>query len=76
MESALVYEPMFAVGIRRYMVLDIGGVHHRVKIPFRYNRVMCEVHGDKTVQELVKGDTVQVVREFKGVWVVKSVYHI
>ena len=32
----------------------------RVKIPFRYNRVMCTVTGDKTVQELVPGDTVKI----------------
>jgi hypothetical protein len=39
-----------------------------VKIPFRYNRVSCKVYGDKTVQELVKGDKVEVELEYTGVW--------
>ena len=38
-----------------------------VKVPFRYRRVMCEVKG-KPVQSLVKGDEVEVVVDFKGVW--------
>ena len=32
----------------------------RVKIPFRYNRVMCRVEGFKTVQEFQKGDQAEV----------------
>ena len=42
----------------------------RVKVPFRYRRVMCCVSGDKTIQELVKGDTVAVELKFCGWWVV------
>lgn len=38
-----------------------------VKVPFRYRRVMCEVKG-RPVQSLVKGDEVEVVIDFKGVW--------
>jgi hypothetical protein len=38
-----------------------------VKVPFRYRRVMCEVNG-KPVQSLIKGDEVEVVVDFKGVW--------
>jgi len=41
----------------------------RVKVPFRYNRVMCKVSGDKTIQELVKGDSVQVHLKYCGWWV-------
>ena len=41
----------------------------RVKVPFRYNRVMCKVTGDKTVQELVKGDTVRVHLKYCGWWI-------
>jgi hypothetical protein len=39
-----------------------------VKVPFRYRRVMCTVTGLTPVQSLVKGDTVDVIIEFKGVW--------
>ena len=38
-----------------------------VKVPFRYRRVMCEVRG-RPVQSLIKGDEVEVVADFKGVW--------
>ncbi len=38
-----------------------------VKVPFRYRRVMCEVKG-RPIQSLIKGDEVEVVVDFKGVW--------
>ena len=40
----------------------------KVKVPFRYRRVMCNVEGDKPVQSLVKGDTIETEIQFKGVW--------
>ena len=40
--------------------------NHRCKVPFRYNRVNCKVRGDKTVQELVVGDTFETTMEFVG----------
>ena len=40
-----------------------------VKVPYRYNRVMCKVSGDKTIQELVKGDKVRVDLKYCGWWV-------
>jgi hypothetical protein len=39
----------------------------KVKVPFRYRRVMCEVKG-KPIQSLVKGDEVEIETEFKGYW--------
>jgi hypothetical protein len=39
----------------------------KVKVPFRYRRVMCEVKG-RPVQSLVKDDRVEVTVDFKGVW--------
>jgi hypothetical protein len=38
-----------------------------IKVPFRYRRVMCEVKG-RPLQSLIKGDVVDVVMDFKGVW--------
>jgi hypothetical protein len=38
-----------------------------VKVPFRYRRVMCKVHG-KPVQSLIKDDEVEVEINFAGVW--------
>jgi len=45
---------------RRYMEVktDHLGVV-RLKVPFRYGRVMCKVQGLKTVQELHIGDEIE-----------------
>ncbi|MDB4588374.1 hypothetical protein N9095_00180 [bacterium] len=40
----------------------------KVKVPYRYNRVTCKVGGIKTIQEMQKGDSVNVHIEFCGVW--------
>lgn len=40
----------------------------KVKVPFRYNRVMCKVNGLKTIQELKKGDAVDIRIEYTGTW--------
>jgi len=40
----------------------------KVKVPFRYRRVMCNVEGDTPVQSLKKGDLVQTELQFNGVW--------
>lgn len=39
----------------------------RVKVPYRYRRVMCEVIG-KPVQSLKKHDEVEIIINFKGAW--------
>jgi hypothetical protein len=39
-----------------------------VKVPYRYNRVMCKMFGSKTIHELDIGDTVEVEIEYGGVW--------
>ena len=45
---------------------ELGGPSRlRVKVPWRYGRVMCRVEGLKTVQELQKGDEVEVTLERK-----------
>jgi hypothetical protein len=79
MEEATVFDPMFQYGTRWYIVLQmrVTGQLRRVKVPFRYNRVMCEVRGDKTIQELVKGDHVQVSMEFVGgVWKIVTIINL
>ena len=40
----------------------------KVKVPFRYNRVMCKVNGLKTIQELKKGDAIDIRIEYTGTW--------
>ena len=39
----------------------------RVKVPWRYGRVMCRVDGLKTVQELAVGDEVEIILD-KKIW--------
>ena len=52
----------------RHLIDPLSGTILRVKVPFRYNRVMCKMSGDKTIQELVKGDRVSVVLKYCGWW--------
>jgi hypothetical protein len=47
---------------RKYIELEGIG---RVKVPFRYGRIMCKVLGDKTVQEMEVGLSVEVYIDIK-----------
>jgi hypothetical protein len=79
--KATVVTPYYDWDGRKYMELNLEGGPsvrrettgfpgpgpQRVKIPFRYGRVMCRIEGLKTVQELQKGDEIEVTIE-KKVW--------
>jgi len=52
---------MYDVAGRKYIDIDSG----RFKIPYRYNRVMCKVHGLIPVQDMKVGD--KVAYEYKVV---------
>ena len=52
---------------KKFMNPLIGNVI-KVKVPFKYNRVTCKVGGIKPIQEMQKGDSVNVHIEFCGVW--------
>lgn len=55
-------------GGRKYLDLVLtGGVVRRVKVPYRYGRVMCKVDGIRPIQELNCGEEVRVVID-KKVW--------
>jgi hypothetical protein len=58
--KATVTRPMYDWDGRKYLELNFEGSTRRLKVPWRYGRVMCRVTGDKTVQELTEGDKVQV----------------
>jgi hypothetical protein len=49
----------------------IDGNVLKIKVPYRYRRVMCNVKG-RPIQSLIKGDTIEVDIEFKGVWNVEN----
>ena len=63
--KATVTRPMYDWDGRRYLELETKseglGIPStlRVKVPWRYGRVMCRIEGLKTVQELQTGDQVE-----------------
>jgi len=64
---ATVHTPYYDWDGRKYLELEIENKITRVKVPFRYGRVMCRVDGLRTVQELQKGDLIEVQLE-KKIW--------
>jgi hypothetical protein len=65
--NGVVETPYYDWGTRRYMEIKTEeGTVYRVKVPFRYGRVMCNVTGLKTIQELEKGDAVRGLIERKS----------
>lgn len=67
MVLALVHTPYYDWDGRKYMEFLIENRVTRVKIPFRYGRVMCLCKGLKTVQDFQKGDLMEIELE-KKVW--------
>ena len=65
--KAIVQTPYYDWDGRKYLEVLLDGRVVRLKVPFRYGRVMCRCEGLKTVQELQKGDVVEVEIE-KKVW--------
>lgn len=45
----------------------LDGMILKVKVPFRYRRVMCEVRG-RPLQSLIRGDDIEVEVESRGFW--------
>ena len=75
--KATIFRPMYDWDGRRYLDLQFENKIHKVKVPWRYGRVMCRIEGLKTIQELQKGDEVEVTLEKKtwdGVehWIISS----
>lgn len=52
--------PFYDLGGRKYIDVIFNSEILKLKIPFRYGRVMCKVLGMKTVQEMKAGDLVDV----------------
>ena len=60
MIQALVHTPYYDWEGRKYLEFIIENKITRVKVPFRYGRVMCRIEGLKTVQEFQKGDQAKI----------------
>ncbi len=59
--------PFHDVNGRKYMLLESNEIHYQVKVPFRYNRVMCCIQGLRPVQEYEVGEMIEVEIERK-IW--------
>jgi hypothetical protein len=46
----------------------LSGTVLKVKVQFRYNRIMCDVKGTKTLYEYKKGDFIKVSVKYCGKW--------
>lgn len=58
---AIVTRPMYDWDGRKYLEVHVADekTPTRLKVPWRYGRVMCRVEGLKTVQELQVGDHIE-----------------
>jgi hypothetical protein len=54
--------------ITKRFMNPLQGTILKVKVPFKYGRVTCEVGGIKPLQEMQEGDSVFVTVNFCGVW--------
>ena len=65
--GGIIETPYYDWAGRKYVeILSDDGALYRAKVPFRYGRVMCNVTGLKTIQELEKGEAVRGLLERKS----------
>lgn len=64
--KSVVHTPYYDWDGRKYLEVLIDGRVTRLKVPFRYGRVMCRIEGLRTVQELQKGDEIEIEIERKA----------
>jgi len=67
MMSGTIHRPFWDWEGRKYIEVLSGNQVLRIKIPFRYGRVMAEVHGVRPIQDLKLGEPVKVQFENK-IW--------
>jgi hypothetical protein len=60
-----VLTPFYDCAGRKYIDVIFNSQILKLKIPFRYGRVMCRVEGLKTIQEFKKGEFVDIVIQKK-----------
>lgn len=74
MAIAAVVHPWYDVNGRKYIDIELDGLVRRVKIPFRYNRVMCNVVGIIPIQAIPSGTRVDcVIENVMGHLVLRSI---
>ena len=60
-----VIRPFYDWDGRKYLELESDQGHFRVKVPFRYGRVMCHTDGLRTIQEVQEGEEILAFMEKK-----------
>ena len=60
-----IVRPFHDVNGRKYITIMVDDIYLHIKIPFRYNRVMCAVQGLRPIQEFSAGEYVSVEIEKK-----------
>lgn len=70
-----VVHPWYEVNGRKYIDLELdSGMTRRVKIPFRYNRVMCNVSGITPIQSIPVGTRAEcLIENVMGHLVLRSI---
>lgn len=64
---ARLQRPYYDLNGRKYIDIEIDGVTLKVKVPFRYNRVMCTVEGHTPLQDFKEGTIIESLVE-KKIW--------
>ena len=60
MTYGFIHRPYYDCDGRKYMDIILDSKIFKIKIPFRYGRVMCKVLGMKTIQEMKKDEIIDV----------------
>jgi hypothetical protein len=58
MTCGVIRTPWYESQGRKFIDIEMHGILYSVKVPFRYNRVMCYVEGIVPIQSYEAGDVV------------------
>jgi len=78
MYRAIIRRAWYDIQGRKYVNLEFEGTTKQVKVPFRYNRVMCRVNGLTPIQDMPEGLEVDCDIEIKrwdgeSYWVLRTI---
>ena len=74
MLRAVIRHGWYDIDGRKYIDIEVDGLIRRVKVPFRYKRVMCHVDGVIPIQLLPTGTHIDcVIENVMGYNVLKSI---
>jgi len=78
MYRAIIKRSWYDIQGRKYVNLEFEGTTKQVKVPFRYNRVMCRVSGLTPIQDMPEGLEVDCDIEIKrwdgeSYWVLRTI---